>query len=261
MGSIPGDEIDLNGVRVLVIRPAQQTKRLMDLIHSAGGEAVSLPVLAIKPPANPAVAKRLLDRLEDFQASIFTSANAVDGLFAICPNARFAPGAHVFAVGAATAAALLKHGIVAEQPPPSERSSEGLLRLAGLRAEAVQQRPVLIVKGEGGRDLLQQELRGRGAQLSSVDVYRRRQVDLPVDCITASGCHVVIASSATVLTALYQALDAQQRRQLLKLGVVAISERVAQTARELGFSACVVVAGTASDEGLLAALRDWQHSG
>jgi uroporphyrinogen-III synthase len=255
------DQIKLHGLRVLVTRPMAQAGPLIKLIKSAGGKAVPLPVLAIEPPVSLSAAKRQLAGLQDFQILIFTSVNAVDGLFDICSEPRFAQGVRVFAVGAATADALARRGIVAEQPPAAERSSEGLLRLSGLQAQAVHQRPVLIVKGEGGRDLLRQELDVRGAQVTSVEVYRRAVADLTADCITASGCHVMIASSETVLKALHQRLDQRQRTVLLSLGVVAISERVARAARELGFSGRVVVAPAASDEGLLTALNDWRCGG
>src|SRR6185312_12626032 len=77
----------------------------------------------------------------------------------------------VFALGAATAAALRRAGIDGILVPP-RADSESLLALPEL--QPVQDQTVGLVTAPGGRGLLAQELRKRGARLAVAEVYERR---------------------------------------------------------------------------------------
>ena len=114
-----------------------------------------------------------LSHLLDYEMLIFVSINAARfgaRKIAEC-GAEISPAAAVLAVGAATAretAALLDlpvHG------PPTGSGSEQLLKLPQLKD--VQDRRIAIFRGEGGRELLAEELRRRGAVVDYIEVYRR----------------------------------------------------------------------------------------
>ena len=78
-----------------------------------------------------------------------------------------------FSVGAATAQILADHGLDVSYPAAGD-DSEALLELPQLR-EAIA-RPdarVLIMRGEGGRELLAERLREQGASVDYLELYRR----------------------------------------------------------------------------------------
>ncbi|MEA3242729.1 MAG: uroporphyrinogen-III synthase, partial [Pseudomonadota bacterium] len=56
----------LQGVGVLVTRPAHQADSLCELIRQQGGTAIRFPVLEIRPPADPQNLMQAIVRLEDF---------------------------------------------------------------------------------------------------------------------------------------------------------------------------------------------------
>ena len=93
--------------------------------------------------------------LDQHAVCIFISANAVRfGLAALLPRLTDAPGIVTIAVGAKTRQCLAEQGIDAVMPDRPD--SEGVLAMAELDASQV--REVVIVKGEGGRELLATEL-------------------------------------------------------------------------------------------------------
>lgn len=160
--------------RVLVTRPAgEASDTLCALVKAAGYQVYSQPLLALAAlPQLPAAQRRLLLDLDLYQHVIFISANAVRFGMALVEDfwPQLPTGLHWYAIGAATAAGLARFGITAITPG-SAMSSEGLLAVPDLQDVGGQR--VLIIKGEGGRDTLTQELTGRGALVRELTCYRR----------------------------------------------------------------------------------------
>jgi len=78
-----------------------------------------------------------------------------------------------FSVGAATAQVLADQGLDVHYPPSGD-DSEALLALPALReAIARTDARVLILRGEGGRELLAERLREQGASVDYLELYRR----------------------------------------------------------------------------------------
>ena len=67
----------LNGLGVVVTRPARQGRKLADLIQSAGGQAIEFPTLEIAAVHDPRPAQELVKKLGLGDWAIFISANAV----------------------------------------------------------------------------------------------------------------------------------------------------------------------------------------
>ena len=281
----------LNGRGVLVTRPAGQAERLCQLIREAGGEPIAFPTLEIRPASDPEQARKLLAEPWDF--ILFVSRNAVEyGVALFPPSLRpraptefgttsaptpgLAPplrpaltpeqgepeqpsvaGASrppLGAVGRATAAALTEQGLPPDLVPDRGFDSEALLALPALTQ--VTGRRVLIVRGEGGRPLLGDTLRSRGAEVSFAEVYRRAQPDVDVSTELSAWrdrLAFVTVTSDEVLQNLLQLLGATNRAWLLATPLVVISDRGGATAMKLGFRT-VAVAKETSDEGLIDAL-------
>ena len=253
---------NLQGVRVLVTRPAKQADALVQLIEAAGGEAIRLPTIEIAPPADPAACAALLERLADFDLIIFVSPNAVrEALSGI--RARGLPKSlRIAAVGQGTQQVLHAEGFANVLAPSGRFDSEALLEL--LPAASVAGKNVLIVRGAGGRELLSETLRARGALLSQAECYRRLPPRRPDAAALArlqqGGVDIISITSVEGLRNLYDLVGAAGRGQLLATPVLVVSERQAQACRELGFSAALRVATRASDAAIVDALHAWRVS-
>ncbi|HEX3394071.1 MAG TPA: uroporphyrinogen-III C-methyltransferase, partial [Acidimicrobiales bacterium] len=108
----------LFGRRVVVTRARAQSSGLVDALRRAGADIVSLPTIEIAAPADGGEAlAAAAARVRDYDWVAFTSANAVEALFAHLADARALGETGVAAVGTATAAALATHGVVADLVP------------------------------------------------------------------------------------------------------------------------------------------------
>ena len=235
----------LRGVRVLVTRPEAAADRLADAFVAEGADAVCVPAIVIAPVEDGRSARRLLERLHEVSAAVFTSVNAVDRYFELRTNdAGKRLPAQVLAVGRATANALHARGVCGVVTPSRRFDSVGLLGCPQLDAQRVDGRLVAIVKGEGGRGLLAAELVRRGAEVIEANVYRRRApggLAGMLDGVRES-VDVVTATSAEALENL---LDAAPwiAGWLSERLLVTVSERVAETARSRNLTRVAVSGG------------------
>ncbi len=242
----------LDGARVLVTRPAHQAGPLCELIAQAGGKAVAYPVLAIAGPQSPHAVRDTVKRLGHYHIAIFVSPNAVAyGLDFMQESGPLPAGLILACVGKGSADKLQAHlGRPPDVVPQGRFDSETLLAHPAL--QGVKDTRILIVRGDGGREMLAQTLRRRGAQVDYLEVYRRTLPEpvppwpQPIDIITLT--------SSEGLKNLYRMAGAEHRQQLLSLPLVVVSQRTAALARELGFRQAVTVADNASDQALLEAV-------
>ncbi|MCX7139646.1 MAG: uroporphyrinogen-III synthase, partial [Proteobacteria bacterium] len=162
----------LAGRRVVLTRPAGQAAQLAGLIRAAGAEPVLFPTLEILEATDSRPLAALLERLDLFDLAVFISANAVHrGLSQVGARSSWPPGLRVAAVGSASARALHSHGFEAVIVPAQGFDSEALLALPELQDVAGKR--VVIFRGDGGRELLGDTLRARGAAVEYAACYRR----------------------------------------------------------------------------------------
>lgn len=244
----------LQGLRVWVTRPEHQAEALCEMIETQGGKAVRLPLLSIQPPQDVTPARSLLARVADFDWVIFTSINAVQQALALAPAGARWPTRRV-CIGAGTARALEEAGLGKGLVPESGSSSEDVLALPPLQNLRGQR--VLLVKGEGGRDLLPRTLAGRGAQLEQAEVYRRVPAEIkPKQLETlVSEIDAIVITSGEALEHL--ASLGSQRSAVFAAQLVVPSRRVVQMAQELGFICTPLIPAHISDQDILDTLHDW----
>jgi len=156
---------ELAGVGVLVTRPRHQAADLIAAITNMGGSVVELPAIEIVPRASDAIAEDVR-KSHDPDIAIFVSANAVrHGL-------AHAGAAKIAAVGPATAAAIESAGHDVDIRSPAGYDSEHLLIEPEL--QDISGKIVRIIRGDGGRELIAETLRDRGAIVEYLAVYDRR---------------------------------------------------------------------------------------
>ena len=246
----------LDGRVVVVTRPAAQAARFAAMVAADGATPLMLPTIDIEPIELDAAARAALAP-DTFDWTIYTSANAVESSLRQLPRPALS---RIAAVGRGTARALAAHGLEVAAVPTTTADSEGLLALdcfAGLRGQRV-----LILKGRGGRPLLREELTRRGAEAVAGDVYLRRPAVADPPALQAlrnacdAGTAVITATSAEVLDGLLRLAPEHANPRLRDVPLLVPGPRVAAAARKHGWRGPVVVAHSAEDEAMLAALAD-----
>jgi len=252
----------LAGLQVLVTRPRHQSAPLAALIDAHGGTAIRFPVVDIVAPQDSRAARAAMAKLDDYSLVIFVSPNAVEHGLALMntPPTR----ARMVAVGESSASALEQAGLGPVLRPAEGASSEALLALPELGEDAVAGSRVLIVRGEGGRQLLGGTLCKRGARVTYAEVYRRALPEVDVSGIAERGrageIDTVIVTSLQGLDNLFDMLGDGDTAWLRETGYVVISERLATHARALGIKEPPVVAARADDDALVEALIRWRKA-
>ena len=165
----------LAGRTILVTRPADQAREVSEAIEAEGGCAVQFPLIEIIPVTQPAAFLPLASGLREFALVFFVSPNAVaHGLAGLRQVAPWPSGLEVAAVGAGTRRALEAAGFATVIAPESGFDSEAVLELPAFSAEVLRGRRVLIVRGDGGRELVGETLHARGARVEYLCCYHRR---------------------------------------------------------------------------------------
>lgn len=243
----------LAGATVVITRPVGTGQSLKRRVRALGGTVLSLPGMTVRPVTDALAARQALGTARSADLAIFVSPAAVRFACALWPGLRFASRTLVCAVGAATARALKRWGVEAIWPQ-ARQDSEGLLalpQLARLRGKRI-----ALIGAPGGREVLPQTLRRRGAKLEKIDVYQRNAARLDrrhfAALEQASSPLLTLVSSADALTNLRLQLPALAFARLAQDDAVVSSLRIATLARAAGF-ARVHVAASAESAALLAA--------
>jgi uroporphyrinogen-III synthase len=246
----------LKGLSVLVTRPEHQADPLCQLIERHGGQAIRCPTLVIREPRDWAPALAILDQLARRDLAIFTSVNAVDrGLPLIKARGGIPSALEIAAIGNATARALARHGVAPSLRPELEFTSEALLALP--RLQRITGQAMVIVRGEGGRDLLAETLTARGARVVLAEVYRRDRPALDQEALLARWARGAIGAatftSGESLLNLFDMLGRAGQDYLRETPLIVVSARIQRIAAMHGCRR-VLLAREASDAAILAEL-------
>lgn len=215
--------------RVVLTRQVKDSQALAAQLREQGVETLQFPLMAIEPLSVDV--QHLQSAKNSVTALIFTSSNAVKyGLEAVRGIASD-DTCSVIAVGSRTLEAL--HAESIDAIAPEREDSEGILGLPIFQTAMIDR--VVVIKGEGGRDLLQRALVDRGVGVVDLNCYRRYwpAVDLDkLDQFLEDGAPFFHVASGEAVVRLTDLVSAVVQRQA---SLVVPSERVAQQARALGW--------------------------
>jgi len=229
----------LQGLRVLNTRPAEQNKTLSYAIQNAGGISIELPTIVIEP-LRPDWLKTLPD-LSDVDHAVFVSANAIKYYFLAAKQLVWPSSITVTAIGQASADELTTRGIPIHHTP-IDADSEHLLRLDHL--QQIQNQTVMLIKGEKGRPLIEKTLRSRGADVIPVAVYRRelpKTNSLQTNLLWHDNAvDIILFTSQQSMYNLFTLFGEKARDWLCSKPCLVISERLAESASQLGMQTIIV---------------------
>lgn len=246
----------LNGMGVLVTRPAHQADNLCALIERNGGTPIRFPLIKIQPnPLSPGL-EQIVSQLKATDIIIFVSANAVTcGLAQLAPNQQLPAHLKFGVIGKSTALKLESMGIHPDIVPDVGANSEVLLEHPELKK--VSGKNIIIFRGEGGRELLAKTLKKRGANVTYAEVYRREKPELDSDQLQQywdqNILNVVTVTSISLLNNLAEIANIMADDFLFHLPLVVVSQRMVPVAEEFGFST-VVSTQEVSDEAIVESL-------
>lgn len=161
----------LQGKRILVTRPANQSQNLMDLLKAQGAEPVSLPLIRIVPPEDWDEFDAAFSDIEKYSWLIFASVNAVESTVNRLRTLRIFEklnSVKIACVGASTAAALPAHGLTASMIPEQFVAESLVSEFAELHET---NRRVLWPRTNIGRLTLKQQLKKIGWTVDLVHSY------------------------------------------------------------------------------------------
>jgi uroporphyrinogen-III synthase len=251
----------LAGINILVTRPPLQATGLSEKIRAAGGNPVLFPVLEIQDIEDRQPLLNLIDRLHEFEFAVFVSANAVNKAMSLIVAKRtpqsLPPTLRMAAVGQGTVKALKNFGVESVIAPTARFDSEALLDMAEL--QQVEGKHVVIFRGEGGRELLGETLKQRGAILEYVSCYRRTKPDVDTAQSLKSWKKMKIGgitiTSSEGMRNLSEMLGESGKVWLTGTPLFVPHERIAQVARKLGVTQVILT--EMGDEGLLQGLLNY----
>lgn len=252
----------LENVGVVVTRPAHQAGHLAELIERAGGRAILFPALEIFDVQDTGPLSEVIDRLEQFDLAVFISPNAVNkAMNRVRAKRTWPQGLRCAAVGKGSGKELERFGCGEVIVPQGRFDSEALLALPEL--EEMAGKRVVIFRGEGGRELLGDELTRRGAELTMVECYRRGKpvsggVDLLLKQWVRGEIDAITVTSGESMRNLFDLVGKLGQQWLKKTPLFVFHDNIAEVARELGVEQVYVT--PAGDEGLLSGLIEWRET-
>lgn len=246
--------MNLQNLRILITRPLAQAEKLKTILDAAGGEVALFPTIEIIPEQDKTRAIHVIQNLADTDMMIFISQNAarhalpmIKKVWQVLPVQL-----KVAAIGKATSDCLIEQGVPVSFCPENNYNSEELLKLSAL--QDVKAKRIVIFRGQQGRKLLADTLIERGALLTEVSVYRRVLPQYKHEIPNVNDVDVVVCTSNESLHNLCKIISEQLSEWLQQSQLLVISERMRQTAEELGFAKPIIVAEQASDEAIVKAL-------
>ena len=254
--------LPLHDLGILITRPLHQAAPLCRLFETEGAAVTRFPAIDIQPLAGGGAPAAGGGTVGEFDLIIFSSANAVRYGAALLDQRR---DLRLAAIGPATAQALNQAGYRVSIRPAAGFDSENLLSQPELVSVAGHR--ILLVKGQGGRDLLEQQLKQRGAVLTLAEVYRRgRPAPTAAELAALASrferrqIQLITATSAEIGSNLLALATPALRRHFDAAHWLVPSARVAELLRQGGLAAPLVRAASAADQDLVSAVVRWRTS-
>jgi uroporphyrinogen-III synthase len=235
-------------LKVLITRPQPQADALQAMLANQQIFAIAQPLFRIVNKTDTAALQEMFQANQAaYNSVVFVSAAAVEAAQLTLPLAMW-PVQQFIAVGQKTKATLSQYyqgNILA----PKLENSEGLLQLPEL--QQVENKHFIIVRGDGGRELIAQTLIERKAKVSYYEAYERQWLDYSksntLDQWQKLQINCIVVTSNALLENMVQRLANQGEFWQKQCLWIVVSERSLEQAKTLGLQQ-VINAGSAKNE-------------
>ena len=242
-----------NKLNVLITRPEKAGRSLVLKCQVLGIPAWHQPLFSYQANLSKTALTKQVTSVQQ-PIVIFVSVAAVEFAEAQLPISTWQASLAI-GVGTATQKALAKVGVAALCP--KTHTSEGLLSLTELNN--IDGQDVLTVRGDGGREMIAEQLAARGAKVQYLETYRKDWLVLSEDISKTwqqKNINTLVITSNALLESVVNLIDlCDNYWQNTCLWIVA-SDRIAEKARAFGLQQVINAQG-ASDEAILAVLREY----
>jgi uroporphyrinogen-III synthase len=251
---------------ILNTRPAHQQAVLNKRLQSQGATMLSFPGIEIAECDATEFHLNLGQNIDDYDIALFVSRNAVEGAFRFIRAKQLPTRLQFGVIGESTYQALASQIddltprlITCFSDSNALFNSEHLL--ASTKLQQVAGKNIIIFRGQQGRNLLGDELRSRRANVRYCEVYRRELPHYDADHYQKL-CHrqkptLAVFTSTEGMQNTMKSVDSLSLSLLLKTPWLLISERMRESAVNLGHNANIIIANNASDEGIQLAITEW----
>lgn len=244
---------------ILVTRPSPAGEQLVSRLRALGQVAWSFPLIEFSPGRELSALADHMNTLQQGDLLFALSQHAVEFAQAQLQQQglNWPTAPHYFAIGRTTALALHTVSGTDVRYPLDREISEVLLQLPELQNIAGKR--ALILRGNGGRELIGDTLTARGAEVTFCECYQRCAIhyDGAEEAMRWQSREVttVVVTSGEMLQQLWSLIPQWYREHwLLHCRLLVVSERLAKLARELGWQD-IKVADNADNDALLRALQ------
>lgn len=242
---------------ILVTRPNPSGEKLVQRIRSLGKMAFHAPLIEIIPGNELALLPTKLAQLTNGDRVFFLSPNAVwHANSALDLTGRKWPDTlSYYGIGHSTASAFYQLTNLPIQLSQAGETSETLLKLPGL--QSLLGKKSLLLRGNGGRELLASTLKKRGSYIDYCECYQRQPIKYDQQTFQLhwqqANIRTIIVTSDEMLHLLFNLITDDVKPWLLSRHLIIVSERLASTAYQLGWRS-VKVAKSANNDALIQAL-------
>jgi len=250
---------------ILVTRPMSQGEALCTQLRKLNYSVDHVSVMeveALSTPEQQMAIEKIFSRITTYHGIILVSINAAEQALPWLKKYPHARTTKILSVGKTTASYYNDNHVHDSRViyPRQDMSSEGLLAMYELQAEEVRGRRYLILRGMGGRELIAQTLRERGAHVDSCELYSRylpeKNAAALQKCLPKVDTIIVNSGEAleNLLTLAKGSSQEVANEALFEKTLVVPGERVAEAARKTGFRH-IITAANATDEAVIEALE------
>ncbi|CDG23103.1 Uroporphyrinogen-III synthase [Xenorhabdus poinarii G6] len=244
---------------ILITRPAPTGEALVRRLRGLGKSAFSAPLIEIYPGADLPLLSQKLQWLSAGDLVFLLSKNAVHyANEQLIQEGQLWPNQlSYYGIGKSTS--LMFHqctGLEIAYPEQGE-TSEDLLQLPAL--QSMSNKKILLLRGNGGREVIASTLRFRGGEVDYCECYSRQPVKYDVSGFSRHwqrcGIQTIVVTSGEMLQLLYNLVtDSDRKAWLLRCDLIVVSERLANIAQTLGWQT-IKVAKSADNDALIQALE------
>jgi uroporphyrinogen III methyltransferase/synthase len=244
------DERPLFGKKIVVTRSREQAGELVDLLESLGGEPIEAPMIRVEPPDDYGPLDKAVAEAGSYDWIIFTSANAVEVFMRRVTTGsgdiRDLKGVRLVAIGPATADRLARHGLRVDLEPAESRA-EAIVQALRDTGD-IKGKRFLLPRADIAREILPEELRKGGADVTEVIAYRTVLAEIEREgdpdiyrMLLEKRIDVVTFTSASTVKNFVQIFGADQSPDLLNATKVAsIGPVTAEAAEQYGIKTAIM---------------------